>query len=263
MVPWVDWASGCSSRLRRITRATIAAPKAANPNHFFLEAMRQEYAVLRWEGATRSCQQDKTLPATSCPQEKTPDKTLPATRYPLPARNDARRGSQFPVSSKKRHPTRRGPRAAGSGQRTAGSLPRMLTVGWCEMVGLPALGIDAIAAKVDTGASSSSIDATRIHEVPGAPVRTVRFQIHLDDGRGITAQAPVHDIRTVRNPGRGGREEQRYVIRTDLSLGGESWPVEVTLARRTRMDYRMLIGREALGGRAVVDPAVAYHLGAP
>jgi len=42
----VDWASGCSSRLRRITRATIAAPKAANPNHFFLEAMRQEYAVL-------------------------------------------------------------------------------------------------------------------------------------------------------------------------------------------------------------------------
>ena len=139
----------------------------------------------------------------------------------------------------------------------------MLTVGWCEMVGLPALGIDAIAAKVDTGASSSSIDATRIHEVPGAPVRTVRFQIHLDDGRAITAQAPVHDIRTVRNPGRGGREEQRYVIRTDLSLGGESWPVEVTLARRTRMDYRMLIGREALGGRAVVDPAVAYHLGAP
>jgi len=167
MVPWVDWASGCSSRLRRITRATIAAPKAANPNHFFLEAMRQEYAVLRWEGATRSCQQDKTLPATSCPQEttadarrpspvarqdaasyqlparndarcpspvarrpspdktlpatrcpqeKTPDKTLPATRYPLPARNDARRGSQFPVSSKKRLPqdAARGQRAADS-----------------------------------------------------------------------------------------------------------------------------------------------------
>jgi len=195
------------------------------------------------------------------------DKKLPARQdaasYQLPARNDARCPSRFPVSSFQQETTSDKTRPAGSGQRTAGSLPRMLTVGWCEIVGLPALGIDAIAAKVDTGASSSSIDATRIHEVPDAPVRTVRFQIHLDDGRAITAQAPVHDIRTVRNPGRGGREEQRYVIRTDLSLGGESWPVEVTLARRTRMDYRMLIGREALGGRAVVDPAVAYHLGAP
>lgn len=137
----------------------------------------------------------------------------------------------------------------------------MLTVGWCELVGLPALGIDAIAAKVDTGASSSSIDATKIQEVPGAAVRTVRFRVHLDDGRAVTVEAPVHDYRTVRNPGRGGREEQRYVIRTDLVLAGARWPIEVTLARRTRMEYRMLIGREALGGRALVDPATAFLLG--
>lgn len=141
--------------------------------------------------------------------------------------------------------------------------PAMLTVGWCEVVGLPGLGIDSIAAKIDTGASSSSIDATKIREVPDAPVRTVRFRVHLDDGRSVTAEAPVLDLRTVRNPGRGGREEQRYVIRTDLALAGELWPIEVTLARRTRMEYRVLIGREALGGRVIVDPAVAFLLGAP
>ncbi|OFW67000.1 MAG: hypothetical protein A2Z12_07020 [Actinobacteria bacterium RBG_16_68_21] len=139
----------------------------------------------------------------------------------------------------------------------------MLTIGWCEMVRLPVLGIDAIAAKIDTGASSSSIDATRVREVPNSPARTVRFRIHLDDGQSVIAEAPVVDVRTVRNPGRGGREEQRYVIRTDLVLGGESWPIEVTLARRTRMEYRVLIGREALGGRAVVDPAAAFLLGGP
>ena len=139
----------------------------------------------------------------------------------------------------------------------------MLTVGWCEVVGLPGLGIDTIAAKIDTGASSSSIDATKIREVSGAPVRTVRFRVHLDDGRTVTAEAPFLDLRTVRNPGRGGREEKRYVIRTELTLAGASWPIEVTLARRTRMADRGLIGREALAGRVIVDPEVAFRLGAP
>ena len=148
-----------------------------------------------------------------------------------------------------------------AGRLLSPTLLGMLMVGWCEMVGLPALGIDTIAAKVDTGASSSSIDASRVRELPDAPVRTVRFRVHLDDGRTVTAEAPVLDVRTVRNPGRGGREEERFVIRTDLVLGGESWPVEVTLARRTRMEYRMLLGREALSGRATVDPAGAYLLG--
>jgi len=138
----------------------------------------------------------------------------------------------------------------------------MLTVGWCEMVALPGLGIDAIAAKIDTGAASSSIDASQITEVAGAPTRTVQFRVHLDDGRIIESQAPVIDMRTVRNPGRGGREEERYVIRTDLVLAGQVWPIEVTLARRTRMEYRMLVGREALAGRAIVDPAGAFLLGA-
>jgi hypothetical protein len=137
----------------------------------------------------------------------------------------------------------------------------MLTVGWCEMVGLPGLGIDAIAAKIDTGASSSSIDASRVREISGSAVPTVRFRVHLEDDQSVTAEAPLVDLRVVRNPGQGGRAEQRYVIRTDLLIAGESWSIEVTLARRTRMDYRVLIGREALTGRALVNPAAAFLLG--
>jgi hypothetical protein len=137
----------------------------------------------------------------------------------------------------------------------------MLTVGWCEMAALPGLGIDAIAAKIDTGAGSSSIDASRVVEVPESSPAAVRFRVHLDRGHVIDAEAPVVGVRTVRNPGRGGREEERYVIRTDLALAGQVWSVEITLARRTRMDFRMLIGREALAGRAVVDPAGAFLLG--
>ena len=139
----------------------------------------------------------------------------------------------------------------------------MLTVGWREIVGLPDLGIDSIAAKIDTGASSSSIDVSRIEEYVRGGERMVRFRVHLSRSETVNASAPVVDVRTVRNPGRGGRDEDRYVIRTSLALGGEAWDIDLNLARRTRMQYRMLIGREAISGRVLVDPSTSYVLGGP
>lgn len=137
------------------------------------------------------------------------------------------------------------------------------TVGWREWVGLPDLGIPTIAAKIDTGARSSSIDVRNIEVLEDGDGQRVRFDVRLGRNRMVTAEAPLVDVRTVRNPGRGGREEQRYVIRTDLALAGTRWPIEVNLARRTRMTYRMLLGREALVDRVMVDPGASYLLGEP
>ena len=137
------------------------------------------------------------------------------------------------------------------------------TIGWREWVGLPDLGIPSIEAKIDTGAKSSSIDVRDVHVVEGVVPTMVQFRIRLGRNRTVSAEAPIVDIRTVRNPGRGGREEQRFVIRTDIALAGERWPIEVNLARRTRMTYRMLLGREALVDRAIVDPGASYLLGKP
>lgn len=139
-----------------------------------------------------------------------------------------------------------------------------IVVGWRERVGLPDLGITSLKAKIDTGAASSSIDVSDVEEYVADDGSTrVRFAIRHKKRRTIEGDAPVVTMRTIRNPGRGGREERRYVISTTLRVNGSEWPIEVNLARRTRMRYRMLVGRQALAGRCLVDPDASYLLGKP
>lgn len=137
-----------------------------------------------------------------------------------------------------------------------------IVVGWRERVGLPLLGVESIKAKIDTGAASSSIDVKDIEQFTGRDgLDWVRFTMRLSGQKTLETEAPVVGRRTIRNPGKGGREEQRYVIATDVAIGDQQWPIEVNLARRTRMRYRMLLGRQALAGRCLVDPDRSYLMG--
>ena len=60
----------------------------------------------------------------------------------------------------------------------------------------------------------------------------------------VTCEARAVDQRTVRNS--GGGVEKRYIITTLLKLGEKSWPIELALANRDQMGFRMLLGRTAL-----------------
>ncbi len=130
-------------------------------------------------------------------------------------------------------------------------------VGWREWAGLPALGVDAIKAKVDTGARTSALHAFNIRPIDGG--RRIRFDIHplqRDDARVQTCECDVVDYRWVMNS--GGHREKRFVIETPLDLGGEVWPIQITLTDRDQMGFRMLLGRTAIKGRMLVDPARSY-----
>lgn len=133
-------------------------------------------------------------------------------------------------------------------------------VGWREWVALPDLGLPAVEAKVDTGARTSALHAFAMDVFEEDGRRRVCFGVHplADDERvEVFACADVVDERTVTSS--SGHEEHRVVIRTPLVLGGRTWSAEVTLTDRRAMQYRMLLGRTALAGRVVVDPA-ALHL---
>ncbi|MDZ3822574.1 MAG: ATP-dependent zinc protease [Pseudoxanthomonas sp.] len=137
-----------------------------------------------------------------------------------------------------------------------------LVVGWREWLRLPALGIPAIKAKVDTGARSSALHVDRLEafSVGGAP--WVRFSLRPASAIAtIEAEAPVLDRRPVTDS--GGRTSERPFIVTDVELAGRRWPIEVNLTSRTNMLFPMLLGRTAMAGRLWVDPARSYCLGTP
>ena len=138
----------------------------------------------------------------------------------------------------------------------------MITVGWREWVALPELEVPVIKAKIDTGARTSSLHVESLEAFVREGREWVRFAVApLQETTDVVLEreAPVVDRRRVTNS--GGVGEERYVIRTALRVGGEGWPVEITLTSRESMTFRMLLGRTALRGRVLVDPRRSYLTG--
>ncbi|MGE0485263.1 MAG: ATP-dependent zinc protease [Gammaproteobacteria bacterium] len=138
--------------------------------------------------------------------------------------------------------------------------PRVL--GWLEWAWLEPDHI-RLKAKLDTGARTSSIDADEIELFERDGEQWVRFRVPLserpDDStydKDVHYELPLAGRKKIKDhvlePAR------RYVVEMELCIGGRMFTTPMTLADRSRFNYPLLLGRAALQGRMMVDPAQKY-----
>ena len=135
-------------------------------------------------------------------------------------------------------------------------------LGWREWVSLPCLGIAAIKAKLDTGAKTSALHAwdLSLRMVDGQ--QWIRFRVQpmqRDEVTSVVCEAPLSDRRWVTNS--SGTRERRCIISTNLQIGPSSWPIELSLTNRDAMEFPMIIGRQAMQNRLIVDPLASFRAG--
>ncbi len=142
-------------------------------------------------------------------------------------------------------------------------IDRQNIIGWKEWSGLSCLGLPAIKVKIDTGAKTSSLHAFNIESFYIEDIEYVKFYIHpLQKNKTLQriCVAPVFERRMVSDS--GGRKEKRFVIKSKLQIGKKELEIEITLANRDSMTFRMLLGRDAVKQAGMmVDTARSFVQG--
>ena len=137
--------------------------------------------------------------------------------------------------------------------------PELPIIGWREHLKLPQLGIETIKAKIDTGARSSALHAFDVHTFIHNNKEIVKFKVHpyqKNIQTTIIAEAELLEYRKVINS--GGHAQVRPVIETMVKLGKYEWKIELTLTNRDVMGFRMLLGRQAVKKRFLIDSGKSF-----
>lgn len=137
-----------------------------------------------------------------------------------------------------------------------------VSVGTLEICSLPELMIESLHIRVDTGATTSSLHVDNITEFQKNNDLWVSFDIHPDlhdVAQTVRREAKVDAIKKVKSS--TANKERRYTITTNIVMADMQWPIQLTLTDRSKMTYLMLLGRQAMSGKLIVDPEFEYLLG--
>ena len=116
-------------------------------------------------------------------------------------------------------------------------------IGSEEVISFPEVGIDSISARIDTGATTSSLGVKKIQENEGVLCCTMPNQQKVCF-KDYTKKVVKSSF---------GHIEERYVIRLLVNVHGRNVRTNFTLANRSKMKFPVLIGRNLLKGKFIVD----------
>lgn len=139
------------------------------------------------------------------------------------------------------------------------SVPSIATektiIGWIEPVRVVDYGSELhFAAKIDTGADYSSIDIESLEVVTRENDTWIRFELEDDNGKTATLERPLHKVTRVKR--KGLESQPRFVVMLDMCLGNIRHSTRFSLVDRHNYKYRLLIGRDFLRDRFIIDPAL-------
>jgi len=132
-------------------------------------------------------------------------------------------------------------------------------IGALEDLALPDWGIARLRARVDTGARTSAIHVEDIRLLPNHRARFYVVVGWRKTRRRIRVVARIMKRDTVLPT--TGAAVKRLFVKTTMTLGPVTRKIELSLADREHMTYRMLLGRSALGSDFLVDPSRPRLLG--
>lgn len=140
-----------------------------------------------------------------------------------------------------------------AGDIAGAETPGMKTIfGWLEPVRISDADL-TLEAKLDTGATTSSIDAREVKRVRRGSKRLVKFRLVSSSGE-LTDVIERPLVRVVRIKRHGGEPQRRPVIQLKVCFGALERDVEFSLVDRNQFDQPVLLGRNALQGFTVIDP---------
>ncbi len=138
----------------------------------------------------------------------------------------------------------------------AADLEEPVRLGYLEHVQIGNLALE-LKGKLDTGADTSSIHARDVEIYKrGKRDNWVRFRLVGRGGRSVRYDQNV--IRFVQIKTKVGGTIRRPVIRMPICVGGVRGRAEINLADRAEFEYDVLVGREFLANRIVVDSGHSF-----
>ena len=132
-------------------------------------------------------------------------------------------------------------------------------IGWVENVCIGDLELK-LKAKLDTGASTSSVNADIIKIVKRGDKRFVFYRIVDGDLKSDVIEAQLTRYTLIKPKMEDNDKIRRPVVMTEFRIGNRVIREEVNLANREHFAYPLLIGRNVLRNHFAVDSSKTFSI---
>ncbi len=133
-------------------------------------------------------------------------------------------------------------------------------IGRVDKIDFPKLGLYNIDVKIDTGAYTSTIHYSEIIEENNTLRCVFNSEKHQNFGK---TEIVFDEYTSTVVKSSNGLKENRYKIKSEVIFFGKTYKISLTLSTRSDMRFPVLIGRQFLKRKFMVDvdlENVSYNL---